>query len=167
MKMRIKQFAQCCQICQQAKPERINYLDLLDPLPVPTESWEFISMDFIDGLPQSGHSNCIWVIVDKFTKFAHFLPLVHPYTAAKLALLCMIHIYKLHGFPGAIISDRDLVFTSHFWKEMFTYAVSELRMSSANHPQTGGQTERVNHVSRPSSGVSLKHAPRDRVTGYH
>lgn len=144
MKVHIKQYVQCCQTCQRAKPERVNYSGLLEPLPVPKESWEFISMDFIDGLPQSGNSNCILVIVDKFTKFAHFLPLAHPYIAAKVALLYMTHIYKLHGFPGAIISDRDPVFTSHFWKELFNYAGSELRMSSTNHPQTNGQTERVN-----------------------
>mgnify|MGYP006268437795 FL=1 len=76
-------------------------------------------MDFIDGLPQSGKFNCLLVLVDKRTRFAHFLPLAHPYTAAKVAQLYMSQIYKLHGFPGAIVSDRDPVFTSHFWREQF------------------------------------------------
>ena len=75
-------------------------------------------MDFIDGLPQSAKFNCILVIVDKRTKFAHFLPLAHPYIAAKVALLYMNQIYKLHGLPGAIVSDRDPVFTNHFWQEV-------------------------------------------------
>ncbi|XP_040244116.3 uncharacterized protein [Aegilops tauschii subsp. strangulata] len=73
-----------------------------------------------------------------------FLPLAHPYTAATVAQLYMSQIYKLHGFPGAIISDRDPVFTSHFWRELFRYAGTELRMSTSNHPQTDRQTERVN-----------------------
>lgn len=103
-----------------------------------------ITMDFIDGLPQSGQHNCILVIVDKFTKFAHFLPLAHPYTAAKIALLYMNRIYSLHGFPGSIVSNRDPVFTSHFWQELFKYAGTGLRMSSVNHPHSDGQTERVN-----------------------
>lgn len=81
------QYVCYCQICQEAKPKRVAYPGLLEPLPVPQESWELISMDFIDGLPQSGKFNCIWVIVDKLTKFAHFLPLAHPYTASKVVLL--------------------------------------------------------------------------------
>lgn len=144
MKAHIKQYVQCCQTCQQAKPERINYPGLLEPLPVPKESWEFISLYFIDGLPQSGQYNCILVLVDKFTKFSHFLPRAHPYTAAKVGMLYMTQVYKLHGLPGAIISDRDPVFTSHFWQELFKFAGSELCMSSAHHPHTDGQTEHVN-----------------------
>lgn len=86
------------------------------------------------GHPHSGKANCILVLVDKLTKIAHFLPLAHPYTAAKVTLLYMIQIYKLHGFPGAILSDRDPVFSSHFWQELFKYAGTELWMSTANHP---------------------------------
>ncbi|XP_073357893.1 uncharacterized protein [Aegilops tauschii subsp. strangulata] len=129
---------------RQAKPDRAASPGLLQPLPIPTAPWEMISMDFIDGLPQSAQFNCLLVIVDKRTKFAHFLPLAHPYTASKVALLYMNQIYKLHGLPGAIVSDRDPVFTSHFWQELFKHAGSELRLSTANHPQTDGQTERVN-----------------------
>lgn len=100
-------------------------------------------MDFIDGLPQSRHVNCILVIVDKFTKFAHLLTLAHPYTASKVALLYMNQVYWLHGFLGAIISDRYPVFTSHFWQELFKYAGTGLWMNSVNHPQTDGQTKWV------------------------
>ena len=104
------------------------------PLPIPKESWDLITMDFVDGLTQSGQYNCLLVVVDKRTRFAHFLPLAHPYTAAKVAVLYMQQLYMLHGFPGAIVSDRDPVFTSHFWQELFKYAGMELRMSTANHP---------------------------------
>ena len=91
-------------------------------------------MDFIDGLPQSGKHNCIRVIVDKRTKFAHFLPLAHPYTAAKVALLYMNSVYRIHGFPASIVPDRGPVFTSHFWKELLKYAGTQLRLSTTNHP---------------------------------
>ena len=116
----------------------------MQPLPILKEPWDLITMDFVGGLPQSGKHNCLWVIVDKRTRYAHFLPLAHPYTASKVAQLYMTHIYKIHGLPGAIVSDRDPVFTSHFWQELFKYAGTELRLSTANHPQTDGQTERVN-----------------------
>lgn len=76
-------------------------------------------MDFVEGIPQSSKFNCILVTVDKCTKFGHFLPLAIAYTAAKVAQLYMHQIYKVHGFPKAIVSNRGPVFTSHFWKELF------------------------------------------------
>jgi hypothetical protein len=72
-------------------------------------------MDFIEWLPTSGHANCIIVIVDKFFKYGHFLPLHHPFTTSSVAQLFLHQIYKLHGMPAAIISDRDKIFTSQFW----------------------------------------------------
>ena len=101
-------------------------------------------MDFIEGLPQSGSFNAILVVVDKFSKFAHFIPLRHPFTAASVAKLFMDQVYRLYGLPRAIISDRDRIFTSNFWKCLFKATDSELQFSSAYHPQTDGQTERVN-----------------------
>ena len=101
-------------------------------------------MDFIDGLPTSGTANCILVIVDKFSKYAHFVPLHHPYTAGKVAQAFLDSVFKLHGLPTHIISDRDPVFTSAFWNELFRLAKVQLCLSSAYHPQSDGQTERVN-----------------------
>jgi len=140
MKQQVHNYVQTCNTCQLAKPERINYPGLLEPLPVPEGAWHPITMDFIDGLPQSGKFNCILVIVDKFTRYAHFLPLQHPFTAAKVALSFIDNIYKLHGLPKVIISDIDPVFTSKFWKELFQNIGTELRMSTPYHPQTDGQT---------------------------
>lgn len=133
-----------CSICLQAKPNRAKYTGLLVPLPIPSQSWQVISMDFIDGLPTSGTANCLMVVVDKFSKYAHFVPLHHPYSASKVAQLFLDSIFRLHGMPSYIISDRDPVFTSIFWKELFRLAKVQLCLSSAYHPQSDGQTKRVN-----------------------
>ena len=101
-------------------------------------------MDFIEGLPRSGGKNYILVIVDKFSKFSHFVPLSHPFAAGVVAKTFMQQVYRLHGVPLSIISDRDRIFTSQLWQELFKLANVQLRMSSAYHPQSDGQTERVN-----------------------
>jgi hypothetical protein len=144
MKQMIQDWCQQCTICQQAKPERVKYPGLLQSLPVPDAAWKVISMDFVEGLPQSDHFNCIMVIVDKFSKYSHFIPMRHPFTALMVTKQFMDNVFKLHGFPQAIISNRDKVFTSALWKELFRLIGAELRMSTAYHPQTDGQTERVN-----------------------
>jgi hypothetical protein len=101
-------------------------------------------MDFIEGLPVSAGYNCIFVVVDKFSKFSHFIPLKHSYTAHTVAKVFMQQVYRLHGMPSVIISDRDKIFTSNLWRSLFTMAGVSLQMSSAYHPQSDGQTERVN-----------------------
>lgn len=144
MNKQIKFWVQSCQTCQQAKPERIKYPGLLKPLPVPHRPWQHISLDFVEGLPQSGQYNCLLIVVDRFSKYGHFIPLSHPYTASKVASLFVRHIYTLHSLPETIVSDRDPVFTSHFWQELFKEIGTELKMSTPYHPATDGQTERVN-----------------------
>jgi len=103
-----------------------------------------LSLDFIEGLPQSASFNCILVVADKFFKYAHFLPLSHPFTAFQIAVTYITQVYKLHGLPKARISDRDRVFTSQVWRELFKLLKVNLLMSSAYHHQTDGQTQRVN-----------------------
>jgi hypothetical protein len=100
---------------------------------VPEEAWQIVTIDFVEGLPLSGSANCILVIVDKFTKYAHFVPLKHPFTAYSMAKLFMENVYKLHGLPSTIVLDKDKVFTSHLWKELFALAKVQLRMSSSYH----------------------------------
>jgi hypothetical protein len=126
------------------KPDRAKYPGLLMPLPVPPHAWHTVTMDFIEGLPRSASFNCIMVVVDKLSKYSHFVALAHPFTAAKVAKSFMDHVYKLHGLPTVIISDRDKIFTSAFWQQLFTLSDTKLSMSSAYHPQSDGQTERVN-----------------------
>jgi hypothetical protein len=136
MKMDIKHFVASCSVCAQAKAYRARYPGLLAPLPVPTESWQVISMDFIEGLPRSATANCLMVVMDRFSKFAHFIPLSHPFTAQQVAQTFLDNIYRLHGLPTTIISDCDRIFTSVFWRELFRLTQTTLSMSSAYHPQT-------------------------------
>jgi hypothetical protein len=91
-----------------------KYPRLLQPLPVPSQSWIDISMDFIKGLPNSSGYTVMLVVVDRFTKYNHFIPLKHPFTAAHIAQVSMDNIVKLHVVPSAIVCDRDKVFTCHF-----------------------------------------------------
>lgn len=144
MKQFIHTFIQQCQICLQAKPDRTAYPGKLQPLPVPEAAWDTISLDFIEGLPRSSTADCILIVVDKFTKYGHFIPLSHPYTALTVAQCFMTEVYRLHGLPSAIISDRDPIFTSQFWRHLFRLTGTDLKLSSSYHPQTDGQTERVN-----------------------
>jgi transposase InsO family protein len=101
-------------------------------------------MDFVEGLPSSGGKNCILVIVNRFSKYSHFIPLSHPFTALTVAKAFIDTVYRLHGLPTCIVSNRDRVFTSRLWQELFRLASVTLKMSSAYHPQTDGQTEWVN-----------------------
>jgi hypothetical protein len=101
-------------------------------------------MDFIKGLPKSAGHEVILVIVDRYTKYAHFIPLKHTYSAHSVAKGVFNTVVKLHGMPTSNVSDRDRVFTSHFWKDLLALFDTKLQMSSAYHPQTDGQTERVN-----------------------
>lgn len=137
-------FVRSCDICQQAKLDRSPYPGLLQPLPLPTATWQVISMDFVEGLPPSGSANALLVVVDMLSKYAHFIPLRHQFTAATVAHLFMEHIYRLHGMPVAIVSDRDKIFTSNFWQSLFSLVGTTLQMSTAYHSQSDGQTERVN-----------------------
>lgn len=105
LKQTVQTFVQQCETCQQAKGEHTKLPGLLQPLPVPTQAWQVVSLDFIEGMPVSDRYNSILVVVDKLTKYAHFIPLHHPYTATQIAKLYLDNIYKLHGLPQTMISD--------------------------------------------------------------
>jgi hypothetical protein len=101
-------------------------------------------MDFIKGLSLSHGYSVIWVVVDKLTKFDHFIPLRHPFIAEKLAQLFMSRLFKLYGMPQNIVSNRDSTFTSRFWTKIFKLQGVFLAFSTTYHPQSDGQTEPVN-----------------------
>jgi len=140
LKQSVIDFIHACEVCAQAKPEHCRLPGLLQPLPVPQHAWHTISLDFIEGLPKSKQFDTILVIVDKLTKYAHFICLSHPYTTLSVAQTFISNVYKLHGMPFVIISDRDRLFTSTLWQELFKLTDTTLNMSSAYHPQTDGQT---------------------------
>jgi hypothetical protein len=103
-----------------------------------------VSLDFIEGLPRSGHADCVLVVVDTFNKHAHFISLLHPFMTLKVAHAFISRVYKLHGLPKALVSDRDKIFTSALWQELFHLLGTQLQMSTTYHPQSDGQIEHVN-----------------------
>ena len=134
-----------CMKCQQVKVEHQHPAGLLQPLPVPEWKWEVISMDFITGLPMTWRQHdSIMVVVDKLTKATHFIPVKSTHKTDDITKIFMKEIFKLHGFSKAIVSNRDAKFTSNFWKGLFADLGTKLNFSTAYHPQTDGQTERVN-----------------------
>jgi IS30 family transposase len=133
-----------CLVCQQNKGETIKTSGLLQPLAIPSQRWEEVSMDFITGLPKSEGKNVIMVVVDRLTKYVIFCFLSHPFKASTVAAAFMDIVQKLHGTPQIIVSDRDPIFTRNFWIELFSYLGTQLAHSSSYHPQTDGKTEIVN-----------------------
>ena len=136
-----------CDVCQRVKAEHQRPAGLLQPLQVPEWKFDEVGMDFITGLPKTpiGH-DAIWVIMDRLTKVAHFIPVHVTYGGAKLAELYLTHIVRLHGVPKVIVSDRGTQFTSRFWKNLHELLGTKLFLSTAFHPQTGGQVERTNQI---------------------
>ncbi|GJW26685.1 retrotransposon-related protein, partial [Tanacetum coccineum] len=139
----VKKCVMECDVCQRNKADLAGYPGLLQPLPIPERIWSDISMDFIVGLPKSQGKTIIFMVVDRLSKYAHFVAPSHPYTAS-VAQAFLDSVYKLHGLPDSIISDRDSVFMSYFWQSLFKILKVELKMSTAYHPQTDGQTKVVN-----------------------
>jgi hypothetical protein len=144
MKKEVEKFVSECAVCQRAKGENCQYSGLFSPLPIPIMAWTFISMDFVEDLPKSNNKDVILVVVHRFTKYAHFIALSHPYTTNSVAQLFIDHIFRLHGPPAAIVTDRDRIFTSQLWQQIFKAMKISMHYNSAYHPQSHGQTKRVN-----------------------
>jgi hypothetical protein len=147
MKRVVAEYVALCDKCQRVKAERQRPVRLLQPLKIPQWKWEEISMDFIIGLPTTQSSyDSIWVIIDHFLKVTHFIPVKTMYKRAKLVELYITRIMCLHGVPKKIVSDRGTQFMSRFWEKLHEAMDTRLNFSSVYHPQTDGQTERVNQI---------------------
>ncbi|KAM0872306.1 hypothetical protein ACQ4PT_038804 [Festuca glaucescens] len=144
MKKAVEDYVEHCTVCKQAKHEKVMYPGLLQPLATPRSAWHTVTLDFIEGLPRSRNANCIMVVVAKLTRYAHFVALAHPFSAYQVAIAYVDNIFKLHSLPEVMVSDRDPIFNSRLWRELFKLVGTELAMSSSRHPQTDRQTERVN-----------------------
>ena len=143
MRKYVKDFVKTCENCQRNKTPRDKKHGLLKPLPIPEQPWKSISMDFVVKLPVSDNFDSICVVVDRLSKQAHFIPCNETITAAELSELFIINIFKLHGLPDDIVSDRGPQFRSHFWNSLCTLLDIDLKLSTAGHPETDGQTERI------------------------
>ena len=147
MKREIAQFMNECDVYRRVKAEHQRPAGLLQPLAI--LEWKFVhtEMDFVTGFPKSKRGNdAIFVVIDKLTKVAHFLPIKESITAAQLAELYTSRIVSMHGTPQVISSDRGSIFTSKFWDSFQKAMGTNIRFSIAFHPQTSGQVERVNQI---------------------
>jgi hypothetical protein len=146
MRQVVQEFVRACSTCQRHKSQHLLPAGLLLPLPVPSGVWTDIGLDFIEALPRVRGKSVILTVVDRFSKYAHFIPLAHPYSAETVAQAFFSDIVRLHGMPQSIVSDRDAVFTSTFWQELMRLMGAKLHMTSAFHPQSDGQSEAANKV---------------------
>ena len=139
MKREVSEFVTKCLVCQRVKVEHQVPLGLLQPIRIPKWKWDRITMDFVVGLSLTGRKHdSVWVVVDRLTKSAHFLPVRTDYSLDKLAELYIKEIAQLHGIHVSIISDRDPRFTSRFWGKLQEALGTRLNLSTAFQPQTDG-----------------------------
>ncbi|CAI5711096.1 unnamed protein product [Peronospora effusa] len=142
----VRKYVRACEVCQRVKPSP-SLRAPLQPLPVPAECWESVSMDFVFGFSKDAHgNNGILVFVDRFSKMVHLVAVPESITAEGCARVFIDTIFRLHGLPRELVSDRDPRFTAEFWRSVFQTLGTRLTMSTSDHPETDGQTERANRV---------------------
>jgi hypothetical protein len=147
MKIEIASYVARCDTCRRVNAVHMKTAGPLQSLPIPTWKWQDISMDFIVGLPKIAKGfDSIWVIIDRLTKIVHFLPVKTKYPVVAYVKLYIARILSLHVVPKTIVLDRGPQFVSKFWSELHKSLGTKLLHGSAYHPQTSGQTERVNQI---------------------
>ncbi|KAH0613403.1 uncharacterized protein H6S33_005289 [Morchella sextelata] len=142
----IARYLRNCDTCQRSKSNTHGKLGVLRSLPIPEQPWQEVSMDFVTGLPESEGYDAIMVVVDRLTKIRHLLPCNTTVNSEDVAQLYLRNIWKLHGLLTHVTSDRGTQFTAKFWKALCKHLDIEARMSTAFHPETDSQTERLNAV---------------------
>jgi transposase InsO family protein len=147
LKKEIVEYIARCMECKRVKTEHRHPTRLLQPLPIPEWKWDVVTMDFITGLPRTRKQHdSIMMVVEKLTKAAHFVPLKTTHRATEVVDMFLKEVARLHGIPKTIMYDRDLKFTSNFWKGLFKGFRTNLNFSTSYHPESDGQIERVNRV---------------------
>jgi transposase InsO family protein len=145
MRAMIQDYVRGCLTCAATKPDQRKPAGLLHPLPIPERPWQVMSMDFVGPLPRTpDHYDTVLVVIDKFSKEGHLIPTTQHANAKSTAKLLIDHVVRLHGIPEAIISDRGTQFTAKLFRKVWEQLGTELRFSTAYHPQSDGQTERLN-----------------------
>uniref|UniRef100_A0A8C6VZ26 Gypsy retrotransposon integrase-like protein 1 n=1 Tax=Nothobranchius furzeri TaxID=105023 RepID=A0A8C6VZ26_NOTFU len=140
----VKEYISACQVCARSKSSHQAPQGLLHPLPVPPRPWSHIALDFVTGLPPSKGFTCILTVVDRFSKACHLVPLKSLPSSAETANLLIKHVFRLHGIPSEILSDRGPQFVARVWTEFATHLGAWVSLTSGFHPQTNGQCERLN-----------------------
>ena len=141
-----RSYIKLCPTCQRIKPRTAKPYGSLMPLPVPVNPWESVSLDLITGLPNADGYDAVVTFVCSLTKMAHFVPCASTINARQLAKLFLDNVYRLHGLPRFLIGDRDPRYTSKFFQSLMSDLRTTLSLSTAYHPQTDGQTERVHRT---------------------
>ena len=139
-------FVKNCHVCQRSRTARHAPFGILHPLPILDRPWQDIVMDFITGLPWSQGHDAIWVVIDRLTKARHFVPYRTNVDAKDLADLFIEHVFRLHGLPYSVVSDRGPQFAAAFWKRLCNRLGIDGHLSSAFNPESDSQTERVNAI---------------------
>ena len=157
----VRDYVLSCPECQRAKPEHRKPAGLLRPLEFPRDRWKHLSIDFITSLPTTAKGkDALMVVVDRMTKMVHLTSTTSTATAMDVARMFLRDVWRLHGVPRSVVSDRDTKFVSLFWKELMRLLGSRLRMSSAYHPQTDGQTEKTNDVVETTLRIFCEYRER-------
>jgi transposase InsO family protein len=163
MRKQVDRYVRNCAECQKSRTGRHTSFGVLRPLPVPETPWEGISMDFVTGLPECEGYDAIWVVVDRLSKMRHFVPCRTTIDARGLAEMFLKDVVRLHGLPKTIISDRGPQFAAVFWKRLCERLGVDRRLSMAFHPQTDGQTERMNASMEQYLRIYTSHQQDDWV----
>ena len=144
MEKEVGEYVAACPVCARNKNLRRPPSGLLQPLPVPHRPWSDISLDFVTGLPPSEGNTTILTVVDRFSKMVHFIPMPKLPSAKGTAEAVLLHVFRIHGFPKDVVSDRGPQFISQFWKAFCSLLGATVSLSSGYHPQSNGQSERLN-----------------------